>query len=63
MRALIAILSGRMTGQNAHAEVRRRGTDANFVVVGVAFITKPAATAVVAHDAAKILKNSAVALR
>jgi len=37
--------------------------EGNFVVVDAASITKPAAMAVVAHDAAKILKNSAVALR
>jgi len=55
MRPLIAILSGRMRDQNAHAEARRIGTDANFVVAGAASITKRAATAVVAPNPRKIL--------
>jgi len=44
-----------MRHQNAHAEARRSGTDANFAVAGVACTTKLAATAVVARNPRKIL--------
>jgi len=45
---------------NVHAEAQRTGMDTNFVVADAVSITKPAAMAVVAHDATKILKNSGV---
>ena len=49
---------GRMRARNAHAEARQTGMDANFGVVDVVSITKPAVMAVAVHDRGKILKIS-----
>jgi len=47
-----------MKVRNARVEVQPTGTDANFAVAAAVSTTKPVAMAVVAHDDAKILKNS-----
>ena len=47
-----------MRARNAHAEARQTGMDANFGVVDVVSITKPAVMAVAVHDRGKILKIS-----